>query len=87
MKDTMVEAIALSSPSGRMSKRAKKAAQERLRVEIFGENGLEFPKVSQPDERTILLRQAKELRLLAQRGMKPRAYLKRAFELERQAGV
>jgi hypothetical protein len=34
--DTMVDAIALSSPSGRMSKRARKAAEERLANALFG---------------------------------------------------
>lgn len=84
--DTMSEAIALSSPSGRMSKRAKAAADERLRKELFGPTGhLEGPRAIQPDEKTTLLRQASELRDLAARGMKPRAHLKRAEELERQA--
>ena len=39
-QDTMVEAIALSSPSGRMSRRARKAADERLRLALFGPDGL-----------------------------------------------
>lgn len=34
--DTMSDAIALSSPSGRMSKRARKAATDRLAVALFG---------------------------------------------------
>lgn len=84
--DTMLEAIALSSPSGRMSKAARRRAEERLRVELFGPHGLEGPKATQPAERDVLLRQAAELRGLAARGMKPRAYLKRAEELERRAG-
>lgn len=39
--DTMSEAIALSSPSGRMSKRAKIAAQNRLAEKLFGPGGLQ----------------------------------------------
>ena len=34
--DTMSDAIALSSPSGRMSKRARKAAQDRITMALFG---------------------------------------------------
>ena len=83
--DTMVEAISLTSPSGKMSKRARDAAEERLRVSIFGEKGLEGPKVKQPEKVDTLRRQAKELRALAERGMKPRAYRKKADELEAEA--
>lgn len=84
--DTMLEAIALSSPSGRMSGRAWRAASERLRVKLFGPNGLQLPTTPQPTRQESLLRQAKELRELAARGMKPRAYLKKAAELEELAG-
>jgi hypothetical protein len=34
--DTMSDAIALSSPSGRMSHRAKSTAQRRLAIALFG---------------------------------------------------
>lgn len=37
MSDTMVDAIALSSLSGHMSKRTRKAAMSRLAVKLFGE--------------------------------------------------
>lgn len=73
------------SPSGRISKRAKKAADERVRLELFGPDGLQQPPVPQPSKRDALLRQAAELRALAAAGMKPRAYLLKAEELERQA--
>jgi len=43
------------------------------------------PQAKQPAEKERMLQQAKELRGLAERGMKPRAYMKRAEELERQA--
>jgi hypothetical protein len=86
--DTMSEAIALSSPSGRMSGVAKRRADERLRKALFGEEGLQGPVAVQPSEVDRLLRQATELRGLAARGMKPRAYLKKALELEaRVAGL
>lgn len=38
--NTMSDAIAMSSPSGRMSKRAKSAATKALSVALFGPNGL-----------------------------------------------
>ena len=82
--DTMSEAIAQSSPSGTMSKRARKRAQERLRVALFGEKGLQ-PTDPQQSKREQLLQQASELRELAARGMKPRAHLKRAEDLEAMA--
>lgn len=82
---TMGDAIALSSPSGRMSKRARTAALKRLHDELFGPEGLQPAPVPQPSEREALLRQAGELRELAARGMKPRAYLRRAIALEARA--
>ena len=85
--DTMLEAIALSSPSGRMSKRARRAAENRLRVMLFGPDGLRGPICPQPSPREKLLRQAKELRALAARGMKPRAYIRQAEQLEWQASI
>ena len=72
------------SPSGRVSKRARKATQERARRELFGD-GLPYPNVKQPTEAERLLQQAQELRDLAARGMKPRAYIKKAKELEAEA--
>ena len=84
--DCMSEAIALSSPSGRMSKRARRAAEERLGKMIFGETGgipKLFPK--QPTKAEACRNWAKELRLLAARGMKPRAYIREAERLEKEA--
>ena len=84
----MGEAIALSSPSGRMSGRARAAADARLRVALFGPTGhLPAVVVPQPSRRAALLHQAAELRELAARGMKPRAYRRRADELEREAAA
>jgi hypothetical protein len=83
--DTLVDVIALSSPSGHMSRRARKAAQERLRIELFGKNGLTAPVVAQPSPIETLRRQARELRELAARGMRPRAYSLKATELELEA--
>ena len=82
---TMSNAISMSSPSGHVSKRSHKASVERLGKQLFGEHGLPKPQAKQPAEKERMLQQAKELRGLAERGMKPRAYMKRAEELERQA--
>lgn len=83
--DTMIDAIALSSPSGRMSKRARKAAEERLRVALFGINGLPKPEHPPEDAAIRLRRSAATLRDLAARGMHPRKYIREAIRLERQA--
>lgn len=69
------------SPSGHVSKRARQAALERARQTLFPE-GLPAPSCPQPTERDRLLRQAKELRDLAERGMHPRKYRKEADRLE-----
>ena len=79
------DAIALASPSGKMSKRSLKAAQERVRRALFG-NGLKPIPTPQPSLEDTYLRQAAELRLLASKGMKPRAHLKEARRLEQLAG-
>lgn len=85
--DTMSEAIALSSPSGRMSKRARTAAQKRLSMALFGPGGLQPPAglPPQPTKHECLLREAAQLRELASRGMRPRAFIRQAIECERLA--
>jgi len=83
--DTMSDAIAISSPSGSMSGRAQAAAQERLRQQLFGREGLKPPEPKQEKESANLRRNAKQLRDLAERGMKPRAYGKKAAEYEARA--
>ena len=80
--DTMSEAIAMSSPSGKTSKAAHARASKRLGESLFGPGGLQGPVVQQPTEREYLVRLAKEARDLAARGMGPRTNLKRAKELE-----
>ena len=69
------------SPSGRVSKRSRKAMLKRVYRELFP-NGLPEPVVDQGTEKENLLRRAAELRYLAAGGMKPRAYLKEALRLE-----
>ena len=89
--DTMSEAIALSSPSGRMSKRARRAAEQRLAVALFGPNGATREEICgvqpQPTERERLLRQAARLRDLAARGMSPRKFTREADRLEQLAAT
>lgn len=83
--DTMVDAIAMSSPSGRMSKAQRKRNHDRLVKMLFGEEGLSAlaPKLPpQPTDKERDLRHAKFLRELAARGMKPRANIKEAERLE-----
>ncbi len=84
--DAMLEAIAISSPSGHISKRALREAQERIRQSLFGD-GLAWPRYPEPPKSVTLRRQATELRGLAERGMKTRAYLKRAIALEAEANA
>lgn len=75
------------SPSGWVSKRARQAALNRAAAELFAEWGGHLPKPEAPPTDLIvqLKLQAAELRQLAARGMKPRAYLKKAIELEAEA--
>src|SRR5712692_8641170 len=83
---TMGEAIAISSPSGRMSKRARAAAISRLGAALFPP-GIWPSAPALTSRRTQLLRQAAELRELAGRGMKPRAYARAAAQLEQEAAT
>jgi hypothetical protein len=83
--DTMSDAIALSSPSGKMSKRAREAANKRLNEKLFGPQGLPAPSARQPSEVQSLRQKAAELKGLADRGMKPRAYAKEAAKLNAKA--
>lgn len=83
------DAIALSSPSGRMSKRARRAAEKRLELALFGPGGLREAIRPRPLSATppaeLMRRQAKRLRDLAARGMSVRKFTKEADRLEREA--
>ena len=79
--DTMSEAIAQSSPDGKMSKAARAKATERLRKSLFGD-GLKLPGPAQPTEKERIKRQIKEYGELADRGMSPKKYRKQAKVLE-----
>ncbi len=83
----MSEAIALSSPSGKMSKTARERANKRLSKSLFGEEGLQRPQTPQPSEELVLRRQAVQLRDLADRGMSPRKNRAAATKLEERAST
>ena len=83
--DTMSDAIAASSPSGKTSRRAKDAARKRLSVALFGSDGLPEPSCPQPTEREYLLRKARAFRAMAAIGMRVRKYTKEADRLEQEA--
>jgi hypothetical protein len=86
--DTMSDAIAIASPNGRMSKRAKDAATRRLGEALFGRGATreDFTgTVPQPSKRERLLTTAARLRDLAARGMSTRRYTREAEKLEAQA--
>ncbi len=59
------------SPSGRVSKRARKAMLAQVSRELFPD-GLSRPRCKQPTENERLLRHAARLRDLAAGGMRPR---------------
>jgi hypothetical protein len=75
----------LLSPSGRMSKRARAAAMKRETERLFAGVGDLRGTVAQPSERARLLHWAKELRIMAARGMSVRKFTREAEKLEVQA--
>ena len=76
----------LLSPSGRVSARAEAAAKARATEELFGPGGMKAPGLpEQPTQAAALRQQAQQLRNLAARGMKPKAYNAKAAQLEAQA--
>ena len=94
---TLAEAMNFAASCGRMSKRAQRAANRRwvALCEAEDKKWLTSPecKALQAAEAAKreamkpvnLLRAAAELRALAARGMKPRAYLREAMRLEAKA--
>jgi hypothetical protein len=77
------------SPSGRMSKRARKAALQRMDAVLFPPGYWNRPEPSEAEKKRAraqqLLRHAARLRDLAAGGMKPRAYPKAAAKAEAEA--
>ena len=80
--NTKQASVDLSSPSGKMSKRARQAAERRLFTELFGDCECLKPKgPKQPTEVERLRSHATQLLELAERGMHPRSYRKKANEM------
>jgi len=77
------------SPSGKMSKRARKAYLDRFVKELFPEGMREAikPRCKQPTEKERLLAHAKLLRGLADSGMNSKKYYREAEKLEREAAA
>ena len=75
--DTMVDAIALSSPSGRMSKRARKAAERRLMARLAASMPAPAPHDPRPGRIAQL-----ESRILLMRGFVDRGYRPRVHARE-----
>ena len=73
----------LLSPSGHVSKRARKVALKREAEKLFPAGTWDKLQLTEND-REHDLRWAAELRSLAERGMRPRKYRKMADELERR---
>lgn len=88
--DTMSMAIAMSSPSGRMSRRARADAEKRLCVALFGtdcdlKGERPLPTIQEKHDR--LLQRAKEMRHFASQGFGPRKHLIEAIRLEAEAAA
>lgn len=84
------DAIALSSPSGSMSKRARQAALNRLHDELFkavDEHSVFQVTITATNQQIAAGKRsyARTLIELADRGMKPRVHRKLAQELIKQA--
>lgn len=81
--DTMSDAIAMSSPSGRSSAASKRRASLALSNALFGPGGLERPGLPpKPTQKEADLRHARFLRDLASRSKRPRRYIRNAEMLE-----
>ena len=88
--NTMSEAIALSSPSGRLSKRARKAAESRLSAALFPPGYWEWANAKPEPEPAVV---AAELRgkarflrsLLTSKGKLPLKFRRQAEAYEAEA--
>jgi hypothetical protein len=81
----------LLSPSGKVSKRARKAMLAREAARLFPPGTFSQPEKTEAEKLTeranTLNQSAARLRELAARGMKPRAYLKAAERMESEAAA
>ncbi len=78
----------LLSPSGHMSKRARKQAEQREHAKLFPAgfwDVVKTPEQERAEKAKSLRHTATTLREMAARGMKPRAFVKAAEKLEREA--
>lgn len=73
------------SPSGRCSKRARKAWLKREAARLFPPGT--FSTATPPTDRVVLLVSAKRLRDLAALGMSPRKFAREAARLEAEAAA
>lgn len=75
----------LLSPSGRVSKRARRAAMDRETKRLFA--GVDWKDAPIPRKAEHLLSQAAELRRLADCGMRPKRHRELAAKLEAEAAA
>lgn len=75
------------SPSGRVSKRARKAWQDREAARLFPPGTFPAPTPPQPAPAERLRLNAARLRDLAGRGMSPRKFAREAARLEAEAAA
>ena len=73
------------SPSGKVSKRARRAALAREHSRLFPPGFWDKPECTNTDRAKTLRLSAQNLRELAARGMKPKSYLREADRLEDEA--
>ena len=85
MKQWPIVDDSLLSPSGKMSKRARKAALKREHDRLFPPGFWDKPEPTVEDKRKGLLQSAANLRELAARGMNTRKYNREADRLEKEA--
>lgn len=84
--DTMTDAIALSSPSGRMSKRARKAAEQRLCMALFGKPEITLADLKGEPRQPTKAEQVENLRSMARLAgpRQAKKLLEKADELQKQ---
>jgi hypothetical protein len=80
--DTMSEAIALSSPSGSMSKRARKAAEQRLLKMLHESMPPPTPRDPRPGKISQLESRILILKGFVERGYRPRVHAKELAKAE-----
>lgn len=77
----------LLSPSGHVSKRARKAAMKREHDRLFPPGFWDRPGETAHQRIDRMLASARNLRDLASRGMSPRKFIREAARIEREAAA